>query len=131
MWWRRMRHAGSKPAGYTELDYNELPFLTNYQDKWVYPWYNVPAHEQRSALVNCWTGNQLPGEVNFVPGVEQSKYLWNYPTFYMNTPSGQGFNIGNVQYNVGKNIQTSSSMQAANWQKQAYLAWLNRAGPTV
>lgn len=119
---------GSKPAGYEDIDLYDNPFLTNYQDKWTWPWPPAPAHEQRSALVNCWTGNQLPGEVNFVPGVQQSKYLWNHPTFYQNTPSGQGFIIGNKQYNSGYNIMGGSAIQSAQWQVQAYQSWLNRTG---
>lgn len=118
---------GSKPLGMVDVGlYESDTYITNYQDKQDWPYASAPAHEQRSALVNCWTGNQLPGYVNFIPGVQLSKFTWNHPSFYMNTPSGQGFIIGNQQYNIGRNIQTGSSIQAAQWQVQAYQAWLNR-----
>jgi hypothetical protein len=123
----REKAIGSKPQGMQDIGLYESPaYITNYQDVWDWPWAPAPAHEQRSALVNCWTGNQMPGYTNFIPGMNQSKFVWNHPTFYMNTPSGQGFIIGNQQYNVGRNIQTGSAIQAGQWQVQAYQAWLNR-----
>jgi hypothetical protein len=126
------RKVGSSPDRFDDvvLDYNPN-YETNYQDTWTWPWAPAPAHEQRSALVNCWTGNQLPGMVNFIPGVDLSKMTWNHPTFYQNSPAGYSYKIGNKQYNVGRNIQTSSSIQSSQWQVQAYQAWLNRPGPTL
>jgi hypothetical protein len=90
-----------------------------YQEKQVFPWPSAPAHEQRSALVNCWTGNQLPGDVNFIPGVAASYHLWNIPTSYANT-------FKNQQFNRGFNIQNETPMQQADLLQQAITNWQNR-----
>lgn len=99
----------------------DYPMEHQYQamNTWVYP--SVPAHEQRSALINCWTGNQLPGECNYIPGVQSA--LWNHPTSYANT-------LVNQQYNQGYNIQTGSVLQNAQLQVSIMQAWLNRSGYT-
>lgn len=88
-----------------------------YQEKQIFPWPSAPAHEQRSALVNCWKGNQLPSSLNFIPGVPVSNALWYHPTSYSNSISKQ------VQYNKGYNIQTMGSIEGSSLMKDALLRW--------
>lgn len=90
-----------------------------YQEKQTWPWASAPAHEQRSALVNCWTGNQLPGDTNFIPGVLNSYMLWNVPTSYANT-------FKNQQFNKGFNIVNSTPYQQATLLEQALQNWQSR-----
>lgn len=127
-WWDNKKR-GSRPDGWTDiiLDYGR-PEHRDYQDEWNWPWAPAPAHETLRAVSNCWTGNQMPGFINFIPGVPQSKVLWNQPTFYQNLPAGGGYNyrVGNLQYNSGFNIGTLSQYNTAQIQQQAYQAWAAR-----
>jgi hypothetical protein len=92
-----------------------------YQEKQIWPWPSVPAHEQRSALVNCWTGNQLPSNLTYIPGVPVSTALWSHPTSYTNSISKQ------VQYNKGYNIQLSGPIEQSSLMRQAILNWYKGA----
>lgn len=112
---------GSTPDGYTSVVLSPDYSQHFYQVKQSYPWPNVPAHETYAAVSNCWNGNQLPGDVNFIPGVSISSKLWNVPTSYANSPV-------NRQYNVGYNIQGYSPVQNANVRNAALQIWQNRAG---
>jgi hypothetical protein len=115
------RRGGTAPQGYREtvLYPSDVAWAPGYQEKqnWQYP--SVPAHEQRSALVNAWEGNQLPGPTNFIPNVPLSRFTWNVPTSYANT-------LKNQQYNVGFNIHGYGSVQNAALQKAIQQAWQNR-----
>lgn len=92
-----------------------------YQVHQTYPWPPAPAHEQRSALVNCWQGNQMPGYTNFISSVPQSAFTWNVPTSYANY-------LVNKQYNVGMNTGGMSAWNTSLMQLQAFQAWSNKAG---
>lgn len=119
MWPFRSKR-GTAPDGFRTIVLSPNPNVQYfYQEKQVYPWPNVPAHETRAALTNCWQGNQLPGPVNFIPGVAKSKFTWNVPTSYMNT-------LKNQQYNRGFNIQSYSSVQSASLMAQVQQLWANR-----
>jgi hypothetical protein len=115
------KRGGTIPGGYkdTVLYPNQVAWAPGYQEKqnWQYP--PAPAHEQRSALINAWQGNQLPGPTNFIPGVALSRFTWNVPTSYANT-------LKNQQYNVGFNIQGYGSVQNAALQQAIQQAWQNR-----
>lgn len=115
------RRKGAKPYAWApiQLAPNPHAMAPGYQEKQTWPWPSAPAHEQRSALVNCWTGNQLPGDVNFIPGVWQSYSTWNIPTSYANT-------LKNQQFNVAQNILTQSSWSSAQAQQIAQIQWANR-----
>ena len=115
------RGRGSAPQGFIPIMLGPDWPQHNYQVKQTYPWPNAPAHETRAALTNCWSGNQLPGPVNFIPGVAVSKYVWSVPTSYSNS-------LKNQQYNVGFNIQGMSSMQSASLMAQIQQTWQNRSG---
>lgn len=118
--WRKRRSQGSLPLGMVPVTLYSNPNAEYfYQEKQTYNWPSVPAHEQRSALVNCWTGNQLPGDTNFIPGVPLSGALWNIPTSYANT-------FKNQQFNNALNIQTSTPVQQANLLQQALVNWQSR-----
>jgi hypothetical protein len=126
-WFKRKR--GSKPDGFVEIDYDYGVYESrDYQDKWNWPWPPNPAEHTLRAVSNCWTGNQMPGYTNFIPAVDQSYFLWNQPTAYMNLPAGHGYNfkIGNIQYNTGFNIQTMSQYSTAQLQQQVQQAWASR-----
>jgi hypothetical protein len=110
---------GSKPAGFRNIEYYDDYPLHTYQNMVAWTWPNVPAHEQRSALINAWTGNQMPGYTNFVPGVMQSNFTWNVPTSYANT-------LKNQQYNQGYNIQSQSAFSSSQLTILAQQAWMNR-----
>lgn len=117
---RRKKNSGSTPKGMEQIALYSNPATAYfYQEKQVFPWANAPAHEQRSALINCWTGNQLPGMVNFIPGVPGSYDLWNVPTSYANT-------LKNQQFNKGLNIQNETVYQQADLLQQAITNWQNR-----
>lgn len=88
-----------------------------YQEKQIWPWPSAPAHEQRSALVNCWHGNQLPSNMTYIPGVPVSTALWAHPVSYSNTISKQ------VQYNKGYNIQLQQPVEQSTLMKQALYNW--------
>lgn len=123
------RKKGTKPQAWTDITYGYGMYESrDYQDTWTWPWAPGVPLQTRAAVTNAWHGNQLPGEVNFIPGVAQSKFLWNQPTFYQNLPAGGGFNykIGNVQYNSGFNIEGMTQYSTANLQATAYQAWINR-----
>lgn len=118
--WKRRRSQGSVPAKWGSVTlYPSQQAQYFYQEKQTWPWPSAPAHEQRSALVNCWTGNQLPGATNFIPGVLASYMTWNVPTSYANT-------FKNQQFNVGFNIQQSTPMQQATILEQAIQNWQSR-----
>jgi hypothetical protein len=122
-WYNRLRlKRGSRPAGDRTIVLYPSPvaYAPGYQEKQTYPWPSAPAHEQRSALVNAWQGNQLPGPTNFIPNVPLSHFVWNVPTSYMNT-------LRNQQYNVGMNIMGMSTIQNSTLQAQIQQAWQNRA----
>jgi hypothetical protein len=110
---------GSTPAGMGTISYYDDYPLHTYQNMITWNWPNVPAHEQRSALINNWTGNQLPGGTNFIPGVGLSNFTWNVPTSYANT-------LKNQQYNMGYNIQSQSAFSSSQMQVMAQQAWMNR-----
>lgn len=119
----RNRVKSSKPSNWGVISLSPNPNTQYYyQEKQSWPWPSAPAHEQRSALVNNWTGNQLPGPTNFIPGVSQSYGLWNIPTSYANT-------LKNTQYNSGYNIGSQSSYSTALLQQIAQLQWQNRVSP--
>jgi hypothetical protein len=120
-WWKsHNRSKGSKPQGLDPIVLYPNPNAQYfYQEKWSWPWPNVPAHEQRSALVNAWMGNQLPGLTNFIPGVPASYSLWNIPVSYANT-------LVNQQFNSGLNIQLETPVQQADLLQQAITNWQNR-----
>lgn len=136
----RRKNTGTRPEGYDDITLSPGYYSLNYQDKWTFPWAPAPAHEQRSAIANCWTGNQLPGMINFIPGVNLSKFTWNVPTSYQNMAAGRNYDtymkylknsklqIGNTQYNKGFNIATSTSYQSSEWMLEALQAWQNRVG---
>lgn len=121
-WWMRSRR-GTTPAGWSTISLYPNPnaYAPGYQEKQVWTWPPAPAHETRAALTNAWMGNQLPGAVNFIPGVQLSKFTWNVPTSYANT-------LKNQQFNKGFNIQGYSSIQNASLQQQIQQAWQNRSG---
>src|ERR1700747_917871 len=122
-WYNKIRlKRGSRPRGDTQILLYPSPtaWAPGYQEKQGYPWPPAPAHEQRSALVNAWSGNQLPGPTNFIPNVALSNFLWNVPTSYANT-------LKNQQYNVGMNIMGMSTVQNSTLQAQIQQAWQNRA----
>lgn len=123
-WWLPRRGRGSAPTSWTNISYSPDYPQHDYQTKWVWPWPTVPAHETRGALTNAWTGNQLPGPTNYIPGVGLSKATWNVPTSYANT-------LKNQQYNVGFNIQSASAWNSAYMQAIAMQAWQNRTGYTA
>lgn len=119
-WWQRRKSQGSQPVGGTPVMlYPSGVAQYFYQEKQTYPWPPAPAHEQRSALTNCWAGNQMPGYNNFIPGVAASHDLWNIPTSYMNT-------LKNVQYNRGMNIQLQGQVPQSDLLQQALANWQNR-----
>jgi hypothetical protein len=127
--WFGNHKRGTKPDGWTDVTYGYGQYESrDYQDTWNWPWPPNPARETLRAVSNCWTGNQLPGYVNFIPGVPQSKFVWNQPTFYQNLPSGGGYNyrIGNIQYNSGFNIESLSQYGTAQMQQQALQAFQAR-----
>lgn len=122
-WYNKMRlKRGTRPRGDVPILLYPSPttMAPGYQEKQTYPWPPTPAHEQRSALVNAWQGNQLPGPTNFIPNVANSQALWNVPTSYANT-------LKNQQYNVGLNIMGMSTVQNSTLQAQIQQAWQNRA----
>lgn len=122
MKWPLFSRKGSKPKGFTPINLYANPNTSYYyQELQTFPWANAPAHEQTSALVNCWSGNQLPGDTNFIPGVPISNALWNVPTSYANALQKQ------VQFNKGFNIQTSGPVQQSNILQQAMQQWQNRS----
>jgi hypothetical protein len=112
---------GSKPIGDVPIILAYGAPMYFYQEKQTFPWPDAPAHESRGALTNAWTGNQLPGYTNVIPGVAASTVSWLHSTAYMNT-------LINKQYNVGYNIMTESSMQSAILTKMIQDAWQNRIG---
>jgi hypothetical protein len=120
-WWRRNKGKGSQPAAFAPVDLHPNPNAQYfYQEKQTYNWPSVPAHEQRSALINCWSGNQLPGPTNTIPGVAISKALWNIPTTYANALLKQ------QQFNKAYNIQASVPMEQSSLMQQALANWQNR-----
>lgn len=113
---------GSIPKGMTPITLYSNPNAQYfYQELQTFPWPNAPAHEQVSALVNCWSGNQLPGSTNFIPGVPLSNALWNIPTSYANALQKQ------TQFNKGFNIQNSGPVEQSNIWSQAIQNWQNRS----
>ncbi len=79
-----------------------LSYRMTEQDKWTYPW----PHQTRpdwAAMINCWSGNQLPGATNFIPGVVQSYAPWMHHRNLMNNPPVTDL-IHNKQLNPGLNI---------------------------
>lgn len=119
-WFTKRRSQGSMPKGLAPIYLTPNPNAVYfYQEKQTYPWPSVPAHEQRSALVNCWTGNQLPGDVNFIPGVAASYATWNIPTSYANT-------LKNQQFTKGVNTQLDSAYHQSDLMAQAITNWQNR-----
>lgn len=122
-WYNKFRKGrGTKPQGDAQILLYPRPSTMGpgYQEAQTYPWPPAPAHEQRSALVNAWQGNQLPGPTNFIPNVQLSQAVWNHPTAYQNT-------LRNQQYNVGLNIMGMSTVQNSTLQAQIQQAWQNRA----
>lgn len=120
-WWMTKKR-GTAPAGWENIVLSPNPNTAYlYQEKQVWTWPPAPAHETRAALTNMWQGNQLPGPVNFIPGVALSKFIWNVPTSYANT-------LRNQQFNVGFNIQGYSATQNASLQQAIQQAWQNRSG---
>lgn len=120
-WFQRTKR-GSRPIGFAPIQLAPSPVAQYYyQEKQPYNWPSVPAHETRAGLTNAWQGNQLPGPINFIPGVQLSKFTWNVPTHYMNS-------LINQQYNKGFNTQGMSSVQSATLQTQILQAWQNRSG---
>ena len=121
-WYQRWRKGrGSAPKKMVDVNlYPSSHAQYFYQEKQTYNWPSVPAHEQRSALVNCWQGNQLPSTTTFIPGVPASQFLWNVPTSYANT-------LVNQQYNKAFNIQQMTPQQQATMLQQAMMQWQNRA----
>lgn len=118
--WMRRKSQGSVPKTMTQVQlYPSMTAQYFYQEKQNWPWAPAPAHEQRSALTNCWEGNQLPGPTNFIPGVLASYMTWNVPTSYANT-------LMNQQYNKGLNIQNSSVFQQSDLLQQALQNWQAR-----
>lgn len=115
------RKRGSAPQGYVNISYGYDYAQHDYQAKWSWPWPPAPAHEQRSALTNFWRGNwnALPPSINFIPGVQQSKFVWNVPTSYQNT-------LKNQQYNAGYNLDSMSAYSSASLNQQIQQAWQNR-----
>lgn len=121
-WFRRKKNAGTIPQGMTSVVLHPNPNAQYfYQEKVNWTWGSAPAHEQRSALVNAWQGNQLPGPTNFIPGVPLSHFTWNIPTSYANSLVWQ------QQYNKAYNIQSSTPQQQAAMLQQAIQAWQNRS----
>lgn len=119
-WFFKRRSKGSTPIGMQPIQLGTNPSAAYfYQEKQTFPWPSAPAHEQRSALANCWTGNQLPGDVNFIPGVAASYALWNIPTSYANT-------FKNQQFTKGVNTQLSTPYQQADLLQQALMNWQSR-----
>lgn len=121
MWTWKKKH-GTAPDGYQPITLHPSQSSQYYyQEKQNWTWGNAPAHETRAALVNCWTGNQLPGDTNFIPGVPLSSFTWNVPTSYANT-------LKNQQYSAGMNIQSQSAYQSGALLQQIQQAWQNRSG---
>ena len=117
--WKRKK--GTQPDGMVDVVLHPSDTsMYYYQEKQTYNWPSAPAHEQRSALVNCWSGNQLPGPTNFIPGVPLSSFTWNVPTSYANT-------FKNQQFNKGFNIQNSTPQQQASLLEQAIVNWQARS----
>lgn len=115
----KRKKKGTFPDAFIPINLMQDAAQHDYQTKWTWPWPNVPAHEQRSALTNFWSGNQLPGYTNFMPGVPLSKFTWNVPTSYANT-------LRNQQYNSGFNIQGYSAYQNATLLQQVQMQWQAR-----
>lgn len=118
--WPKRKH-GTLPDKMVGIGYTGPAHMVAYQTRENYPWYSVPAHETRAALTNAWQGNQLPGPVNFIPGVALSRFTWNVPTSYMNS-------LKNQQYNAGFNIMGQGSVQQAAMNQAIQQAWQNRSG---
>jgi hypothetical protein len=112
---------GSKPIAVMPIVYGYDYPQHDYQAKWTWPWPPNPAQHTIAAVTNCWTGNQLPGDTNFIPNVAASHTLWIEHTEYMNT-------LVNKQYNVGLNIETQSAVQSAILTQMIQQAWQNRMG---
>jgi hypothetical protein len=117
--WPFTKMTGSRPKGMNNIVYYDDYPLHTYQNMISWNWPNVPAHEQRSALVNNWTGNQLPGDTIFIPGMAMSNYTWNIPTSYANS-------LLNQQYNQGYNIESMSAYSSGQLNVLAQQAWMNR-----
>lgn len=113
------RKTGSAPRDYVGIQYTYDYPMHDYQVKSNWPWPPAPAHETMAALTNCWSGNQLPGPTNFIPGVLKSKYTWNVPTSYANT-------LLNQQYNAGFNIHSYGAYQTSVLAMKAQKSWQDR-----
>jgi len=112
-YWKRNRQP-TKPVGNIPIGYRSLP--RPMQDSWNYPWGYQISYSQKQGE-NAWTGNQLPGMTNFIPGVPES-----YSGFFVQRNLQLA---GNYVLSRGANgtVSTAGQKKSNDMAQQAGGAW--------
>ena len=112
---------GTEPSRYVPVLYGPADVRFTEQDHWS-PHWPIQTTQYGARITDNWWGNQLPGETNFIPGLNMSQFVSANQLGYMNNTRYS------VQYNAGLNTLSYSSFDNALLQKAVLQAWQNRAG---
>ncbi len=123
-WWPFKRDdRGSKPEGDVPIVYRPiLSYRLTEQDMYNYPWPHQTKNDW-GGNVNCWSGNQLPGDTNFIPGVAQSfaPHVYNRNLqLTKNVPLNAGYNIAGMSQTAANEAVQS---QGTDWHSKIVAAW--------